>query len=110
VFDFYDHDFRRRLSFITNGAIGGIVAGAVFGVLLVMTNILALFVLRSRKPKSVPSEVVGAPQFNGPVVLKTACDIPELRHDIEGIVSDERVSLVSGRLKSDGLHINSEII
>jgi hypothetical protein len=60
----------------------------------------------------VPSEVVGAPQFDGPVDPKTACDISELRHDIEGIVSDERVSLVSnsGRLNSDGLHINSENI
>ena len=87
------------------------MAGVVFGVLLVMT-ILALFVLRSRKPNSVPSEVVGTPQFDGPVVQKTARDISELRHDIEGIVSDERVSLVSdsGRLKSDGLDITSEMI
>ena len=89
---------------LSNGAIAGIVAGAVIGLLLGMT-LLALFVLRSRKAKSV-SEVVGTPQFDGPVVPKTAHD------DIEGVISDERGPLVSdsGRLKSDGLDITSELI
>jgi hypothetical protein len=92
---------------LSNGAIGGIVSGAAIGVLLVMA-LLALFVLNSRKSKFAQSEAVGAPEFDAPVVPKTAGVISGPRDDIE--VSHERVPPAdSGRLQSDdGLSITSE--
>ena len=84
------------------------MAGVVIGLILAMT-LIALGVVKSRKSKSVPSEVVGSPQFDGHVVRNTARDISEPREDIEGIVYDERAYHVSdsGRLQFDGLDMNA---
>jgi hypothetical protein len=81
------------------------VTGAFIGLLLV-TTLITIGIVRSRRSKSVPSEVVGSPQFDGVVV---APDISESRDDIEGTVYNERVPPASdsGRLQSDGLDINA---
>lgn len=81
------------------------MVGAFIGVILSMT-LIAVGVVRSRKYKSVPSEVVGTPKIDGLAVPNATCHIPE---PPDNIISDERVppESDSGRLQSDGLEIDA---